>query len=137
MFNDTFEIPKKHKKAVDLTSMIDVIFILLIFFMVSTTFSKLGVSINQPESSQAEKVNPTSVLVGITKEGAYIFEKEELTEEMLSQLIQAKIQQNKDMVIVLHPDKLTETQHLIGALDVCKEAGATQFSIATKKSAKH
>ena len=133
MLGDKFQVVKKPRKTIDLTSMIDVIFILLLFFMVSTTFSKLGIPINQPESSQAERLDPITVLVGITKEGEYIYENDTLNDETLSQLVEAKLKLNDKTVFVLHPDKETETQHLITALDLCKESGATQFSIATKK----
>ena len=133
MFEDDLGVKRK-TSSIDLTSMVDVIFILLIFFMVATTFTKLGISINQPESSQVQAQESNTVNIGIDKDGIIYFEKESLTEKQLTSLVKTKLEQDPKLIFVLMPDKDTKTQFLIKTLDTCKLAGANNFSISAKKT---
>ena len=133
MFEADFSPSKPIRKTIDLTSMIDIIFILLLFFMVSTTFSRLGVAIEQPESQFSQKNPPSTLSLVIDKQGAVFFEKEQLSKDQLSQLVKSSLASKPELVIVLHPDKKAQTQHFLDVMDICKTAGANQFSIAAKK----
>ncbi|RAP32607.1 hypothetical protein DID75_04595 [Candidatus Marinamargulisbacteria bacterium SCGC AG-410-N11] len=131
MFDDLSPI-KRPRKTVDLTSMIDVIFILLIFFMVSTTFATLGVSINQPKAITVDRVDNLSMHIYITKEGDCYVKKIKLSMASLENLVRKELSVKPDTLFVLFPDKESQTQRLLDVLDHCKLAGATRFSIAAK-----
>ena len=66
----------RRKAQLTLAPMLDMIFILLIFFVVSTTFSKLpGVKINKPDATQTDQLPQNNLMIGITKKGDYIINK--------------------------------------------------------------
>ena len=130
---DGFPVRRK-ETTLNLTAMIDVIMVLLLFFITSTTFSKLGVKINQPVSSQTKAVEQKNVSeVGIAKDGSLYFENKPLSTDDLKDILPVLLKSNPDMVMILNPDKDTPTQFLITVLDICKEAGVQKISIASKK----
>ena len=59
----------RRRTRIDLTPMLDVVFIMLIFFIVTTSFKEAGVDINRPTASTAEKKEKASILVAITETG--------------------------------------------------------------------
>ena len=133
IFDELDELKLKSRHGIELTSMIDIIFILLIFFMVSTTFSKIGVAITIPESKYVSQTNPMVVDIFIDIDGLVYFEDEFIEDSFLTQLVRRKIQKDPKTLFVLNPDKDTVTQDLLRVLDLCKDAEATQFSIAAKR----
>jgi len=132
---DIDEFPIKRKETtLNLTAMIDIIMVLLLFFISTTTFSKLGVKINQPVSSQSRSVERRDISeIGIASNGTLYYENQEISKEDLRDLIFMLLKVNPDTVMILNPDKDTPTQFLITVLDVCKEAGIQKISIAAKK----
>lgn len=101
--------------------------------MVSTTFTKLGVNITRPKAKNIEKIQQFDLNIYISKDGKFYYEKDELSNLDLSGLIKAKLGTNPSMVVVFNPDKEATTQRLLDALDICKDSGAINFSIASKK----
>ena len=70
------KLPKKAKLSI--APLLDMIFILLIFFVVSTTFSKLpGVMINRPEATVSDRLPPNNILIGITQKGEFYINKKQ------------------------------------------------------------
>ena len=95
----------RQKSTVSTASLPDIIFMLLIFFMVSTTFATLGVSINQPKSQVVDRVEPRSTHIYITKEGDCYVKKIKLSMDSLEQLVKKQLANRSDMLFVLFPDK--------------------------------
>ena len=126
----------RKQRSIDLTPMIDAIFILLIFFMVSTTFSKSGIKINLPKTQNTTQIitKKPPLEIYINAKGKYFYEKRNYTIAELKKIVSTKksTYQN-DLFIVINPDKNSKTQDLLRALDLCKSLDITNFSIATQK----
>ena len=80
--------PKRKKAGLVLAPMLDLIFILLIFFVVSTSFSKLpGIAINRPDATTPDKLPPNNLMIGITALGQYVINERFYTVDSLKETI--------------------------------------------------
>ena len=126
--------------TIDLTSLIDVVFILLLFFMVSTTFERpASMKITLPEASaEAELPDPAERLeLVIDKEGKMYLNDQELVDDRVETLIAAFTQEvgdNRKIPLVLRADRETPHHFVVTAMDVAAQLGFTNLSIATDRS---
>lgn len=123
--------PKRRKAGLSLAPMLDMIFILLIFFVVSTTFSKLpGVLINRPDASQSDKLPPNNLMIGITKSGDIYINKKRYTKETLSEKLQLKVAANPNITVLIIADEDSILKHSIMVMDLCKQVGIENVALA-------
>ena len=120
----------------NLTPLIDVVFLLLIFFMVSTTFEKTSkLKIDLPEASaQATKQVNKKIVIGIDVKGRYYINDRQLVNTQLKTLKLALLKiagDNKEMPIVLRADAKTPHQAVVRAMDAASQLGLTRLSIST------
>ena len=127
---------KEESVEVNLTPLIDVVFLLLIFFMVTTTFdrhAKLKVSL--PESSQkASQQQSDPLVLSIDAKGNYFINGRQVVNQSLDTLKQALqkiIGENTDMALVLRADANTPHKAVVRAMDAASQLGLTKLSIAT------
>ena len=121
---------------VDLTPMIDVVFLLLIFFMISTTFiERPGLNINLPTSgSEQIKQGKQEVQVYLAENGAIYLQREEITlDELLQHLKSFDPVITKKMTFMLMADKAARHGKVVQLMDAAKMAGFGSLAIATDK----
>jgi len=129
-----------HKKEegieVNLTPLIDVVFLLLIFFMVSSTFdrhAKLKVQLPQANAQAEQKVdNP--VVLSIDSKGQYYIDDRQVVNEQLSTLktaLQKTVGDRTDVTLLLRADGRATHQSVVRAMDAAAQLGLTKLSIAT------
>lgn len=130
---------KEESVEINLTPLIDVVFLLLIFFMVSSTFdrySKLKVQLPQASATKVTKqVDP--VTISIDSKGKYYINDRQLVNSSLSvlkQALQKTVGDNYDQAIVLRADARTPHQAVVRAMDAASQLGLTRLSIATLES---
>lgn len=121
---------------VDITPLIDVVFILLLFFMVASTFDKQAkLKIDLPEASAQTQVQETrSVIISIDARGNYHINDRQLVnsqKETLKLALQKTVGDNRDVPLVLRADARTPHQAVVNAMDVAAQLGLTRLSIAT------
>ncbi len=122
---------KTRKATLSLAPMLDMIFILLIFFVVSTTFSKFpGVQINRPDATQSDQLPPNNILVGITKEGRYFIYNTEYFKDTLKEKLQIKYETNPNLAVLIMADEESAIKHSVTVMDICKQVGIEQVAIA-------
>ena len=122
---------------INLTPLIDVVFLLLIFFMVSTTFDTTSqLKINLPEASQDQSVVPPQKLnLMIDAKGNFLLNSRELTNNK-SATLKAALERTMDgnkLPIVIQSDADSPVQSLVTAMDVVGQLGLSQVSIATTR----
>ncbi len=121
---------------VDLTPMIDVVFLLLIFFMISTTFiERPGLNIDLPSSSSEQiKLNKKEVEVYLAANGEIYLQREKVSlDELLRHLEHFGSVAAKKMTFVLMADKSARHGKVIQLMDAAKMAGFGSLAIATEK----
>ena len=120
----------------NLTPLIDVVFLLLIFFMVSTTFEKTAkLKVDLPEASaQAVQQSENKIVIGIDAKGRYYINDRQLVNTQTKTLKMALMKvsgDNKKMPIVLRADAKTPHQSVVRAMDAASQLGLTRLSIST------
>lgn len=119
---------------VNLTPMLDVVFIMLIFFIVTTSFIKeSGIDINRPESSTASPRPDAQVLVAVTPEGAVWLDGKPVDIHRIGQEVAAML--TDDGSVVIQADRESTTGLLIEVMDRLKQAGVDQVAVAASRSA--
>ena len=122
---------------VNLTSLIDVVLLLLIFFMVSTSFvkeSKITISLPQADNSAIVEATPGRIDIMITDTGTYLVNGRELINsrpETLRNAIQKVSDGNSDLPLTISADANATHQNVVTACDVAGRLGFVQISIAT------
>jgi biopolymer transport protein ExbD len=129
----------KEEPTVDLTSLIDVVFLLLIFFMVSTTFEREALlKVDLPEASAVEDRTelPDSLELVIDGEGRMFLNDQRLLDSEES-TIRAAIEQtagdDRTLPLILRADRLTPHHYVVTAMDVVAQMGFVNLSIATDR----
>ena len=115
---------------VDISPLLDVVFILLIFFIVSAVFVReSGVEIDRPQAVSASRLADQSVLIALTAQGQVWHNGMQIGMAGVTPLIK----QMPDKPIVIQADKAVNAGLLIQLLDLCKLAGNSHVSVATKE----
>ncbi len=129
----------RNEVEVNLTPLIDVVFLLLIFFMVSTTFTKESqLSIDLPEASASPgTVAERTLEISITRSGEFAINDVALTNNKLQTLMNA-LQKVSDgdntLPLVITADSATPHQSVVTAMDAAGQLGFSHLSITTKNS---
>jgi biopolymer transport protein ExbD len=121
--------------AVNMAPLIDLIFLLLIFFMVTTSFVKeTGIDVQRPTASTAVLKDKGNILIGVDPQGRIFFEKKQIDIRSVRAHIERCLAENPEGSIVIVADKTSHTGVVIRVMDQCRLAGAKNVSIAAAKS---
>jgi len=127
----------KRPLSINIVSMVDILSILLIFFIVTTTFKKEEprVEINLPESAQGKEDSTVEdpVIIFITKDNQIFIGDSETTLEQLAQEVTALTKQNPKTKFALEADEQIELGFFVKIMDAAKEAGLNDLSLNTRK----
>ena len=122
---------------VNLTSLIDVVLLLLVFFMVSTSFvkqSQITIRLPEAESTAIVQEVPEQIDILITESGTYLVNGRELINnraETIRNALQKLAGSRNDIPLTISADANARHQHVVTAMDVAARLGFTQVSIAT------
>lgn len=120
------------KPEVSMAPLIDIVFLLLIFFMVTTVFpDNKGLTIERPISENTETLTPNSLVIKIDQNGQLFYQSENITLAQLSTFIRQHKSQHSDTSVLIQADHRATTQALISAMDACRDAGISHVGIAT------
>ena len=127
-----FKIDRKTPEL-SIAPLIDCVFLLLIFFMVTTTFTKeTGVLVKKPVAKKADVMLDQNLLVAVTAKGEYWCEGVQVDPNGIYARVQERLREFPETNIIILADKDSITQWVITALDTAKQAGAKKISIAEK-----
>ena len=122
MFND-----------VDLTPLIDMVFILLIFFIISSSFIKdAGIVVERPSAATGEAQN-VQVVIAIDADNILWMEGSSIDIRSLSTRVGQLLAERQDLGIIVAADVRTNAGLLVRVLDLCREAGVVNISVATQE----
>lgn len=124
-------ISQEQAQAIDLTPMLDVVFIMLIFFIVTATFIKeTGVDVQRVEAITADKRN-VSVLVAINEHNEIWIDKKKVNPRAIKLHILRLHAENPNGGLVIQADKKADIEILVLVADAAKSAGIVDVSVAT------
>jgi len=120
------------RPEVTMAPLIDVVFLLLIFFMVTTVFpDNRGMEIERPESEYSEPLPLKRLLFTLNHDGALYYQERQITLPDISRLVREQLSAAPDTAVMLLVDKRATTQSLMTLMDACKSAGAFRVGIAS------
>jgi len=132
-----FHEPKKKKVLINITSLIDVLFLLLIFFMVSSTFREQpGMKLELPESKTHEitEIKELSLKITQSEEGAPVFvlNNEKIPFDSLKPTIESMLVRTEEKALTLKADKNLSHGLVVKVMDIARQSGVKKLVVATK-----
>jgi biopolymer transport protein ExbD len=119
---------------VDIAPLIDIVFILLIFFLVTSTFVRdTGIEVTRPEAITADLLEPTSMRISIAASGEVYTEGRNVDLGTLEQNIREFVSRERKATIIIIPDATVPSSRLVEVMDAARLGGATELSVATQR----
>ncbi|MEI5638000.1 MULTISPECIES: ExbD/TolR family protein [unclassified Pseudoalteromonas] len=126
---------EEESEEINMTPMLDVVFIMLIFFIVTASFVKeAGIDVNRPEAATAVKKQRANILVAISDSGEIWINKRQVDIRAVQANIERLKAENPQGSVVIQADKKATTDTLIKVMDASRAAGAFDVSIAAQES---
>ncbi len=120
--------------GVDMSPLIDCIFILLLFFIVTTSFVKeTGVEVDKPQAASAQDLERNSIMFAVTQDGQVIYGGEEIGLSGVRPLVKRMLVK-EELPVIIKTDRLTPSWLLVRVIDESKLGGAERVNIATTKN---
>jgi biopolymer transport protein ExbD len=131
-----FRRPGQLRINIDIAPLVDVIFLLVIFFAVSTTFlESSGLKLQLPESNATTEREVKEIAVFVGADGEIVFEDEPVTHEELGIRLQQVLEDSDRKVVVLRADTGTPHGKVVRVIDLIKDSGAESLTVATRAKA--
>jgi biopolymer transport protein ExbD len=124
---------RNRQLEINMAPLIDMVFILLIFFLVTTSFVReSGVDIQRPTAATAISKEKASILIGITAGNRIFMENREMDLATLQLNVERALAENPEGIVVVVADKMSSTGTAVQVMDACRLAGAVNVSLAAQ-----
>ena len=132
--NNLLSMTDEEESQIDLTPMLDVVFIMLIFFIVTSTFVKeSGVDVTRPDAETATVAEANSIQIGITAQNDIFFDKRPIDTRAVRANVEKALAENPGAAVIIVADRMSNTSALIEVMDQARLAGAASVSVATEE----
>ncbi|HDZ49974.1 hypothetical protein LCGC14_1148850 [marine sediment metagenome] len=123
---------ERREAAFDLMPLIDVVFLLIIFFMLTTSFRTIfqGIKVDLPTTTTKQERIEQNIIITITKDNVLYLDKTRVTTSKLVSLLKKKLGEKKGLVMI-NADKLVRHGKVVEIMDLAKQAGADRVGILT------
>lgn len=123
-------------EGIDISPLIDVVFILLIFFMVSTTFVKdAKVDIQRPSASSSTQASTQAPRIYVDAKGNFFAGEMPVKPWLLQSRVREMLQSSGELSVLVVADRRVRAEKLIEAVDQCRLAGASDVGVITQSEA--
>jgi biopolymer transport protein ExbD len=120
--------------GIDISPLIDCVFILLIFFIVTTVFvEESGVEVDKPQAASSVQLEKTSILIALTGKGEVVYGGREIGIGGIQPLVRRMLQK-EEIPVIIQADAAAPSGLLVRIIDEAKLAGAVKVSIATSRA---
>ncbi|RJP27605.1 MAG: biopolymer transporter ExbD [Candidatus Omnitrophota bacterium] len=117
-----------------MSPLMDCVFILLIFFIVTTTFvEETGVEVDKPQAASAVRLEKTSILIALTDKGEVVYGGREIGVSGVQPLVKHMLQK-EDVPVIIQADAASPSGLLVRIIDEAKLAGAIKVSVASRNT---
>ena len=130
-----FNLPRRKQKdvGIEMGPLMDIVFILLIFFVVTSSFTReTGVDVTKPQAQSASQLEKENLLIAITREGTIHMKERQVDLASLQDILKQSLAKAPDREAVVIADKESETGVLVQVIDMCNLAGVKKVSIAAQ-----
>ncbi len=127
-----FEGRRRIHSHLDIAPLIDIVFLLLVFFMLTSTFIvQEAVELELPESKSSSKIDTTPIIISLDKAGQLAINDEIIELHLLRSLLKTRLKQSENPAITLKSDAKVEVQQLLNVMDEIRAAGGSNIALAT------
>lgn len=127
-----FEGRARIHSHLDIAPLIDIVFLLLVFFMLTSTFMvPEAIELDLPESKSAVAIDTTPIIVSLNHTGKIALNGEQISITQLQLLLKPLLLKDRDSAITLKSDARTEVQQLLKVMDEIRAAGGQNVALAT------
>lgn len=127
----------EEEAGIDITPMLDIVFIMLIFFIVTTSFVKeTGIEVNRPDAQTAIRNERGNILIAITESGDIWMDKRKIDVRAVRANVERMRAERPEGDVIVQADKLSRAGIMVTVMDQVRLAGVENVSIAASKSTK-
>lgn len=119
----------KERPHIEITPLIDIVFLLLIFFMISSNFIKPNIRMELPKALFEQKLEKVDLVISVDKEGEIYVNKDQVALENLLEALTARMNDLGKYDVIFRGDREIGYDLFVTILDISKRAGATSFSV--------
>ena len=125
-------IRDSEETGINISPLIDMMFLLLIFFIVTTAFvEEVGIDIQKPKAASAATLEKKSIMIGVSEDGRVIYGGKEIGLNGVRGLV-SRLIMGQDRPVIIIADGNSRSGVLVDVIDECKLAGAKKVSLATE-----
>ena len=125
--------------VLNLTPMIDVVFQLLIFFMVATTFldpeKEIDIELSEAASGAEAEAESDELIINVLADGGIVVSGERMDFDALRTRLDAAAADNPQTAVTIRGDRLVHHEHIVGVMDACGQAGLFNLAVGTMEGA--
>lgn len=125
---------QQEEAQIDLTSMLDIVFIMLIFFIVTSSFVReSGVEVNRPAATSAVSQKDAGIFVAVTSNSDVYIDKRMVDLERVQASLENLLLDKPDASLVIQADELAYSGVVVKVMDAAKQAGINNIALAAEK----
>lgn len=118
---------------IDLTPMLDVVFILLIFFIVTSVFvTEAGIDVAKPEASTADPRSKDLILIAVSNDGQIWIDGEQIDPRFIRSRFERRLAETPNASVVIQGDRAAQNEHVMTILRAARDANITAVAISTE-----
>jgi biopolymer transport protein ExbD len=126
-----FDIFHKKNSSPDMTPMIDMVFLLLIFFLLTSVFSIPAVKTELPQSSTAQQVKQDELTIAVKSDGSVYLNDYPVDDVHLRMMLGRKLASADEKVVNVSADKSVDFGRIVKVMDIARESGAESVAFLT------
>ncbi len=129
-------LKKKSRRdsMIDISPMMDMVFILLIFFIVTSTFTReTGIDVTKPKASSSKELAKESILIGVTRQGTVHINETQVNLSSLRTVLKQMMAESPDRPVIIVSDREAPSGVIVDLLDECNLAKVKKVSISAEQ----
>ena len=128
---------EKGQKEINITPLVDMVFLLLVFFMLTSSFIVMpGIKINLPKAVTSEVIKEKNIIITVNSDNVIYLNEKPITFEELTEHLKGIVAEEKTRPLLIKADKNTQLGAVVKVWDICRNVGVTQINIATLQEVK-
>lgn len=124
---------KPEKKMLDMTPMLDVVFLLLIFFLLTSIFSKPSIPLNLPQAETGTTRDQTTASISLRTDGSLLLDGESLHPTELFERLSSRMAISHDRSVAVASDRGVPFGRVVEVMDQARKAGARDIAVVTEQ----
>jgi biopolymer transport protein ExbD len=129
-----FSPPARSRITIPLTALIDIVFLLLIYFLLASNFvTQEGIDISLPKVKSVGLSSPRLIVVTVDKAGRFFFDKTMVDDRLLLDTLRTRLRLSSDRDVIIRADRKVVYDRVIKAMDIARQAGGKKLHLAIER----